>query len=101
MAFNREYLPLGYNDQNSWQQENNGYSDVPVHTNYGKISNALLQELADEATDISKNEEGDIIKIWLYSDGTNPSNSGSNSVKYWNKYFDKLRKLSMLEIKQH
>ena len=96
MAFNREYLPIGFNE-NVKGFDINETSKYPVHTNYKRISDKTLLKLAwDDASGVKRNDTGDIITVFLYNDGTNPVNQSSvkEENKYWEVYFDKIKLLS-------
>lgn len=90
-AFNREYKPLGNND--SFKHST---GEEFIHTNYGKLSDRLLIDLADDATAVQTDENNEITKVFLYDDGTNPSNNLKNEIELWDKYFKKLKLLSKL-----
>lgn len=94
-AFNREYKPLGYNDSNAIIED----SEFSF-TNYGKLSENLLLELADDRNSIKRNEKEEIVMVFLYNDSTNPSNQNSLSSSLWNQYFLKIKKLSNKKVKQ-
>lgn len=98
MAFNREYLPIGYNNRELKGDPGKSYLNLPVYTKYKKISQKLLLELADSEHAIQYNNAGDITKVFFYNDGTNPMNQSKEKKQLWDKYFDKLKKLSKLEI---
>lgn len=99
MAFNREYMPLGCNQNSNWQSEHTDFVDHPLHTKYDKLSEKLLLELADSETEVVRNEEGEIVKIWFYSDATNPTSIGQDTERNWNRYFEKLKKVSKLKVR--
>ena len=88
-AFNREYKPLGNNDP----FEHIGQEEF-IHTNYGKLSDRFLMDLADDPTAIQMDENNIITKVFLYDDATNPSNHLKNETELWERYFNKLRLLS-------
>jgi hypothetical protein len=98
MAFNREYMPLGFNNINSKGLPGSSYQDLPVYTKYEKITEKFLLEIADSEYEIHHNEKGEIIKVFLYDDGTNPINQPKEKKHLWDSYFDKLKKLSRLKI---
>lgn len=98
MAFNREYLPLGYNDINLKGMPGLSYLDLPVYTKYKKVPEKLLVELADDDTSIQRDNDGLISRVFLYDDGTNPTNIQSKNRDLWLRYFNKLEKLSGLQI---
>ena len=96
MAFNREYLPLGHNNENIKGVPGKSYLDMPIYTKYKKVPEKLLMDLADEEHFLQKNESGKITGVFLYNDGTNPVNNKSEEL--WARYFDKVKKLSQLKI---
>jgi len=98
MAFNREYKPLGF----SVPTINVGHPtdlnlDLPLYAKYGKLTEKYLLKIADDESSINKNEKGEINMIFLYSDKTNPMNTQDE--EDWNRYFKKLRILSVLKKK--
>ena len=101
-AFNREYLPLGWND---WDKKATFHleeknENMSIYTKYKGLTEKLLKELVDSIeSDIKYDENGKIQTIYLYKDGSNPMNQDSMNNKYWKIYFDKLKKLSKLSIK--
>ncbi|GBF21829.1 hypothetical protein C21_04018 [Arenibacter sp. NBRC 103722] len=93
-AFNREYKPLGENDNFK------SFSDGDfVYTNYGKLSDKLLMQLADGPTSVHMDENNVITKVFFYDDATNPSNHSEYDTKLWDNYFEKLRILSNQKVK--
>lgn len=98
MAFNREYLPLGYNDINLKGSPGKSYLDLPVYTKYQAVSKKLLLELADDDSSIHRDENGNVTTVFLYDDGTNPMNLLDKKKDLWKKYFHKLEKLAELKI---
>jgi len=97
MAFNREYLPIGYNDIELKGSPGLSYLDMPIYTKYKAVSQRMLNEIAHSEDGIERNENGDITKVFLYNDGTNPVNLYENKSEMWNEYFFKLVKLSSLQ----
>ena len=98
MAFNREYMPLGYNDTNhrtEWRK----IESLPIYTKYkGLTENLLLKIAARDGEAIKRDENGEINEVWLYNDATNPMNQTTKNL-YWKLYWEKLEILSKLEIK--
>lgn len=92
VAFNREYLPLGWNNRESDDNlfEDGKYSNLPIHTKYNGITEKSLQKIAGNEDFIHRDENGKIIKVFLYNDDTNPQ----SNPKYWDEYFQKLKLLS-------
>lgn len=99
MAFNREYLPLGFIDLNLKGMPGKSYLDLPVYASYKKVSEKLLLSLADNPEDIQRNENGEIIRVFFYKDSSNPVNvfGKSRDEELWNRYFNKLKILSVLK----
>jgi len=92
-AFNRDYLPIGWNGDNEKTKKEDLVKSLPIYTKYKLITEKFLKELAwDDEDGILTNEKGEVVKVWLYNDGTNPVSNN----KYWESYFDKLEKLSKL-----
>lgn len=92
MAFNREQSPIGINEDGS-SNVNYLKKEANLYTEYPKLTEKLLKEIASH---YSTNEEGEINKVWLYLDSTNPF---AGSKKDWENYFAKLKKLSLLDRK--
>ncbi|PKK35288.1 hypothetical protein BWI96_17275 [Siphonobacter sp. SORGH_AS_0500] len=88
-AFNREYMPLAFNDESykgTFQK-----MELPIYTKYKGITERKLKALAwEDPAGIHRNDKGDIIQVWFYNDGLNPS----NDLKYWNDYILKLKILA-------
>lgn len=92
MAFNREYLPLGFSDR-GYRQDLSKYSSFPVYTKYrADLSDELLRKLSDNDEAIEVDDEGMIRKIFLYDDSTNPDERGRQDM--WDLYFSKIQLLS-------
>lgn len=102
MAFNREYRPIGYNESSEKGLPGQSYLDLPVYTKYQRVTEKLLLELVDDDDSgaIQRNDKGEIEKVFLYNDGTNPVNQSSDKPKLWENYFKKLQKLSKLKIEK-
>lgn len=99
MAFNREYRPLGYNSKSKKGLPGMSYLDIDVYTKYDRINENFLIELAQgDNTCIHRDDKGQIEKVFLYDDGTNPINQSSDKPELWTNYFSKLKKLSKLKI---
>ncbi|HEA21085.1 MAG TPA: hypothetical protein ENH87_09210 [Pricia antarctica] len=91
-AFNREYRPLG---------ENDFMKHVPwsafIYTDYGRLSDRFLMDLADGPTSVQLDENNDIVRVFFYDDATNPANHLRAESRLWENYFEKLKKLAMLK----
>lgn len=99
MAFNREYMPLGYNDTEFKKggMPHNGFLSLPIYTRYrGLTERILLKIAARDGEAIKRNEKGEITEVWLYNDATNPMNQTSNKNSFWKPYWEKLEILSKL-----
>lgn len=94
MAFNREYLPLGYNNYDDKQIPGRAYLDLPIYTKYKNVSEASLESLGSFDSAVHRNDKGEIVKVFFYNDGTNPVNQSTEKKHLWDDYFDKLKKLS-------
>jgi len=105
MAFNREYMPLGFNNERSELKESLGldsngnpfkaYTQFPLFTKYRNITNDFLEKVA---TSINYNNNGEIVRIFLYNDATNPTSKSKNKKELFASYFEKLEVLSSLLI---
>lgn len=96
IAFNREYMPLGWNSITSKEPdnfENNVYGHLPVYTKYKNISDKKLNELILNNDWVKLDESNKISVIWFYDDRTNPTVS-----KNWNNYLELIKKLSFWEV---
>lgn len=98
MAFNREYMPLGYNDLKFKAVPGENYLGLPIYTKYKRITEKFLIELAPNDHAVERDENGQIIRIFLYNDGTNPINHSTDKPGLWDAYFDKIKKLSRLKV---
>jgi hypothetical protein len=91
-AFNREYMPLGFNDQefkDKYQQMN-----LPIYSKYkGMTEKKLLAIAWNDPDGIKRDEKGEINMVFLYNDGTNPK----KDAKHWEEYFKKIKLLSAFE----
>ena len=87
-AFNREYKPLGWNDALL-----NTPKELEIYTPY-KLDEKTLLKITSLSEYVVRDEFGEIVKLFLYNDGTNPL----IKPKYWNQYFEKLKQLSQLVV---
>lgn len=100
MAFNRDYRPIGYNDSSKKELPGQSYLDLPVYTKYQRVTEKLLLDIVDYEHEIHRNDKGEIVKIFLYNDQTNPVNQSSDKPILWENYFKKLKRLSKLKIEK-
>lgn len=99
MAFNREYRPIGFNENSKKGDPGTSYMDLDVYTFFGVISEKVLLSLADSETAIVRNSKSEIIKVFFYDDKTNPVNQSTSKPQLWEAYFLKLKTLSKLKVK--
>jgi len=72
MAFNREYMPLGFNNERSELKESLGldsngnpfkaYTQFPLFTKYRNITNDFLEKVA---TSVNYKNNGEIVRIFF------------------------------------
>lgn len=96
-AFNREYMPLGYNIT---EHNHSLFDSMPIHTEYKGLTEKLLLELGGDEKSVRRDEQGKICQIWFYNDATNPTNQSSKNNPQWKNYWEKLERLSKLEAKR-
>jgi hypothetical protein len=96
MAFNREYMPLGFNNQILKGNPGESYLDLPIYTKYKRVSEKFLIKIAYSENGIQRNDKGEIIRVFLYNDKTNPCNQSTDKNELWSSYFEKLKNLSKL-----
>ncbi|AZI38623.1 hypothetical protein [Epilithonimonas vandammei] len=88
-AFNREYKPLGYTDSVK------DVSDKEFkYCKYKNLTESVLKKLGDTDGAVEK-ENNKIVRVFLYNDGSNPSNFTSKEL--YRRYFEKLEILSKLK----
>lgn len=102
MAFNREYMPLGYNSTkykiDFFPEEE--LTGIPIYTKYRGLTEKVLIKIAARNGDaIKRDKEGNIYAVWLYNDTSNPMNQSTKSNSFWTMYWEKLEILSKLNIK--
>ncbi|MBR8534412.1 hypothetical protein KDU71_02485 [Carboxylicivirga sediminis] len=104
MAFNREYLPLGFNDSHTNLRDSLGvldsqpFNQLPIHTAYKGLTEKIIENIAQV---IDRKENGEIWRFFLYNDETNPMNNKPSKKRdnYFIEYFKKIERLSKLKIK--
>lgn len=95
ITFNREYMPLGYNSTSD-RKGLTEYADQPVFSKFKGLNEKFLLKVIDNPVAIHRDENGEIFQVFFYDDSTNPSNRGNG--KYWDRYFDILKELAVLEV---
>ena len=96
-AFNREYLPIGWNSLKHQKSIflDNVYSDNPIYTKYTGLTEAKLRALGHDKDAVRLDPKEKIDQVFFYNDRTNPS----SRPEYWNDYFEKLKILGKLKRK--
>lgn len=97
IAFNREYMPLGYRDSELGVSVN--YINAPIPPDYQNIPEKVLVELAGSDT-IDRDSTGMITQVFLYNDVTNPTNTpiGKAQDKLYSLYDAKYQLLMKYEV---
>lgn len=103
--FNREYVPIGYNDRDSKYNLSNQH-DIPVWTKYKALTEKKLLSFSHGGKGggigegVERDSNGKICKVWFYHDGTNPANytkqKNTETTIVWNRYFEVIKELSKL-----
>lgn len=91
-AFNREYMPLGFNKED-FKQNISLFDSLPIHTPYKGITKKLLIKLSIDTSSIEYDEHGKIRMLFLYNSLTLPTSSDDN----WANYMVKLKILAKLK----
>jgi len=99
MAFNREYMPLGFNDLSFKEHPGYSYKDIPIYTKYKRLTDNFLVDLVGSEKLLGRNESGEIMKVFFYDDSTNPVSNSKDQL--WESYFKKIQKLSKMEKSDH
>lgn len=96
MAFNREYMPLGYNDSSLKGEIFQSFGKMPIWTKYKALHEKTLIALAWSESGVRRDQDGKIDQVWFYNDGCNPS--ASDKKEHWDAYFEKLKRISKFKI---
>lgn len=100
MVFNREYMPLGFYE-NPAGFDHLRDTDLPVYSAYKGLSEKLLLEIGGGEDGVNRDENGDIWRVWLYNDRTNPTAAYPREQKaLYSEYFKKLERLARLRVKR-
>ncbi len=96
LAFNREFVPIGWNEKHTGQSisAEDSYAELPIRTKYKNATEKILKQLIDETSAEEYDAQGNIKRIFLYEDGTNPVNY--NTKENWDTYLKKIKILSQL-----
>lgn len=98
VAFNREYLPIGFTNNKNGKDLDSSYLNLPLGVEYKGLTETFISKLVNDPKYIKKNESGEIERFFLYDDTTNPFSSKRSKVLL-DIYFNKLESLSSLVIK--
>jgi len=98
MAFNRERMNLGINKSDSCFEFGKDTEGLNIYTSYSNLDEKTLKSLIDSEDLVTRDSNGKIIRIYFYDDKSNPIYSKPNSL-LWNRYFEKLQRLSTLKRK--
>jgi len=93
--YNREGLPLGWNDiyKKEHHKEDDAYANVPIRTKYVDITEEFLNLLVDDEKYVSYDEDGKIKEIQLHSGGPGLKDND----EFFESYFRKIILLSRLK----
>jgi hypothetical protein len=94
-CLNRELQPLGYNQV---IDKSSRFNHVPIYTKYKYVRIENLIKLGEDGGYIMRNQKGEVVRIYLYGDSTNPTNYPGKK-KLWANYSAKLEYLSKLKVK--
>ncbi len=93
MLFNRENLPIGFLQEEPLVDKER----LPIHGTYFELSDKFIMELTGYvASDVERDQRGNICRFWLYNDATNPMNQPSKENEHWAVYWEKLKALAMM-----
>ena len=98
MAFNRDYLPLGFSDLSLKGDPGFSYQEYPIYLKYRNLSSKKLMKLAGKEAFIRRDSKGEISTVFLYDDRTNPSIPGYGQAEFWEQYCSKLKMLTTLYL---
>lgn len=95
-AFNREYMPIGWNSKNKQVSIfiDDAYGDAPVYTKYKGLTETKILSIIKDESAIHRESNGEITRVFFYSDATNPKNDSN----YWDDYFEIIKKFSEFEV---
>ena len=98
MAFNREYLPLGFSKRILTDTEIDGADLMGLcYSKYNGLNEDFLIQLSHG--NVERDIDSKIKRIWFYDDGSNPVNvSKKKQSEMFSNYFKKMELLSRLSI---
>ena len=65
---------------------NAAFLNMPIYTNYKNFTDKSLFNVSKDESLVQRNDNNEIIRIFLYDDGSNPTSNNRNSSKLWNEY---------------
>lgn len=93
---NREYSPLGLNDHGGYNAIDSSQSRLFVA--YSKLTEKYLLKIAwHPEQGVIRNDQGELIHVFLYNDASNPMNESKEKSKLWQDYVSRLKLLAKLE----
>jgi hypothetical protein len=93
-CFNRDYLPLGWNDYQALpEMREKKFTDLPV---YGEMKGLTEKRILaiGRPDSVHRNDKGEITQFYFYNDKTNPM----NDPKEWGTYLDRIKKISDYKV---
>ncbi len=95
-AFNREYMPIGWNSKEKQESIYGPYSfkEFPIHTKYKGLTENKIFKIVGNVDAIHRDDDGNIVTVHLYDSVTDPENSPEN----WKRYFRIIESLSKLSV---
>jgi hypothetical protein len=95
-AFNREYMPLGWNDIGHKANTFHAgvYGDFPIYTRYKNLTEDILQQLAWSKEGIERDANGEIEQVFLYTSARRPTEAN----EYMSAYFERVKLLATLNV---
>jgi hypothetical protein len=73
-AFNREYMPLGWNTTDGKQtiHSETAYNELPIRTEYKGLTEKAILKILTNPDRIQRDENGQIVTVLFYDDETPP-----------------------------
>ncbi len=96
-AFNRDYLPLGYNKKPDTFLPEEEYLNLFQFTKYPRMTDSFLVKVALSPDKVKLDESGKICRIWFYDDSTNPVSHDSKL--NWSSYWERVEAVAKLSKK--
>lgn len=93
-CFNREYAPIGWNDNTRDSDLKELISSLPIETAYKGLTEDHILQIVKDAKAIHKDSEGNITEVFFYDDSINPQVNQEN----WDRYTKILSELTKFEV---